>query len=80
VVGENREGEERSGCRNLGDRREKLCQSRGAGAVQDGREHSGSVPCREDRAGVDAKFPQAGLMRCPDAGEPDHGKGTVVSG
>ena len=79
MVGENREGEERSGCRNLGDRREKLCQSRGAGAVQDGREHSGSVPCLEDRAGVVANFPQAGLMRCPDATEPDRGRETVAS-
>ena len=79
-MGEVPEGEERSGCRKVGDRREKLCQSRGTGAVQDGREHSGSVPCREDRAGVDAKFPQAGLMRCPGAGEPDHGRETVVSG
>jgi len=73
-------GEERSMGRNVDGRPEKWRQSRGAGAVQQGRQHTGSVPCLEDRAGgVVANFPPAGLMRCPDATEPDRGRETVAS-
>ena len=75
-----REGEERSGRRNVEWRPENVGQSRGTRVMEDGREHTGSVPCREGRARVVAKFPRVGLMRCPGAGEPDHGRETVVSG
>jgi len=62
------EGEARPGRGNLGNIGEKRCESRGVGVAQAGREQTGSVPCRESRAGVVASLRR--LMKCSRRGEP----------
>ena len=79
AAGDVAEGEARPSRGNLGDIEEKRREFLGVGVAQAGLEQTGSVPCRESRAGVVASFRRRSLMKCPDAEEPDRGRGTVAS-